>query len=899
MRLKRSASLENSFQTLRSKTLLAVGVTLTSVVSVLYLTASSVLLQSFSRAEVQQMHKEVERSIAAYQASLTSVDVYNETYAAWDDTYQFVDRPSEAFIEANFVDSTFTSPNVDVILIYNLAQQRVYADGYDHQQQHRIPAPASLETYLRDNSELLQPLATSRTGVILLPEGPMLLSVRAILTSDLQGPARGVMIMGRYLNAANTAALTEATRLPIQFHRLDTRLPTTLRSLPIASSTISVQVQPQSDRFISGYTVLRDFNHQPVLLMQVDAPRELYDQGQKSLHCLVISLIVAGVVFGLATWFVIETLIAFGRERRVQEARCRAVVTQSSEGIVFVDAQTKNILDANVAFYDLLGYAPIDLQHLTLYDVIADDRAKIETERLLKGEYHFRAECQYRRSDQSTIDVEVSANRITWSDLHRDGDCTPTGLQSSSDVFCIVIRDITARKASEAALRDSEQRLAWQATHDALTGLVNRREFERLLAQALQDPAGYILCYLDLDQFKIVNDTCGHGAGDELLRQVTTMLQSQIRPNDVLGRLGGDEFGLLLQQCELEQALSIASRVRQSVWEFRFAWRDHLFSIGVSIGMVALNPSRHTLATALSAADAACYVAKHKGRNQVHLYQVGDHDLAEQQGQMLWAMRLTHALENNQFCLYYQPIAPVAFTEQQGEHYEVLLRLKDESGQLIEPAAFIPAAEHYHLMHLLDRWVIRTFFSAQARNQSPSENSTFAINLSQASIDDEHFIDFLQEQFCLHNVPPAVICFEIAETVAIANLNRTAQFMQACKQLGCRFALDDFGSSMMSFAYLKNLPVDYLKIDGNFIRSLAVDPAHFAMTGAINLVGHLMGMQTVAELVENDLTLERLRTIGIDFAQGVAIAAPRTLENPSSYKNKDLHDSSLPQPRSS
>jgi diguanylate cyclase (GGDEF)-like protein/PAS domain S-box-containing protein len=445
----------------------------------------------------------------------------------------------------------------------------------------------------------------------------------------------------------------------------------------------------------------------------------------------------------------------------------------------------------------------------------------------------------------------------------------------------LVFHDVTAT-------RSLTHQLFWQASHDALTGLVNRREFESRLKQAVglakAENQRHALCYLDLDQFKIVNDTCGHAAGDELLRQVTALLQTQIRKTDMLARLGGDEFGILLNQCLLEEAQKVANTLREKIHSFRFIWNGKQFAIGVSIGLVVIDCSSENAAKILSAADAACYVSKNKGRNRVHVYQANDLELVRQQGEMQWVTQLTQALEEDRFCLYYQTIVPTIAQPFAGEHYEVLLRLKDESGNLVPPMAFIPAAERYNLMHKIDRWVIRTLFATQSQHyrdvwsrcqtQNCGCSYLYAVNLSGASINDDSFIDFLHEQFELHQIPPQLICFEITETVAISNLSKAAQFINGLRDLGCRFALDDFGSGMSSFGYLKNLPIDYLKIDGSFIKHIVDDPIDSVIVEAIKQVGQAMGIQTIAEFVENDAILDKVRLLGVNYAQGYGIATP-------------------------
>lgn len=448
----------------------------------------------------------------------------------------------------------------------------------------------------------------------------------------------------------------------------------------------------------------------------------------------------------------------------------------------------------------------------------------------------------------------------------------------------MVFHDVTQTRALT-------KQLSWQANHDPLTQLVNRRKFERCVEQAVKSAQtqghNHVLCYLDLDQFKIVNDTCGHGAGDKLLCQITALLQTQVRKTDTLARLGGDEFGILLHQCSLPQALRVANEIRECIQGVRFVWQERTFKIGASIGLINIDANSEGFSDILSTADAACYTAKNKGRNRVHIFQTDDRELLQQRDEMQWVTRITQALEEDRFCLYSQPIAAIASTEKNAEHYEVLLRLRDEGGNLIPPMAFIPAAERYGLMHLIDRWVIRTLFATQGehyqeiwkrcQSQERSCDALYAINLSGASINDDRFIEFLHEQLALHQIPPPLICFEITETLAIANLTKASQFIKELQQLGCRFALDDFGSGMCSFSYLKNLPVDYLKIDGEFIRNIVDNPIDTAMVEAMTRISHLMGMQVIAEFVENDEILERVKVIGLDYAQGYGISKPHLL----------------------
>jgi diguanylate cyclase (GGDEF)-like protein len=431
--------------------------------------------------------------------------------------------------------------------------------------------------------------------------------------------------------------------------------------------------------------------------------------------------------------------------------------------------------------------------------------------------------------------------------------------------------------------RTLARQLAHQASHDFLTGLVNRHEFERRVGRALsraqQEAVTHALCFLDLDQFKVVNDTCGHVAGDELLRQLASALQKKVRRRDTLARLGGDEFGVLLEHCPPGQATRVAHDLLETVQELRFVWEGKPFALGASVGVVPITGESESLAAVLRDADAACYAAKERGRNRVHYYEPNDAIMAVRQGEMQWVSRITSALEEHRFRLYGQAIVPLTPRQSERTRVEVLLRLIERDGSLIAPGAFIPAAERYNLMAAVDRWVVREVVSLYGRHRLSGAKPIASINLSGASLGDPSMLAFVREQLARHDLPPETLCFEITETAAIANLAQAAHFIRELKAMGCWFALDDFGSGMSSFAYLQSLPVDYLKIAGAFLRHIENDPVEYAMVEAINRVGHVMRLKTVAEGVESLETLETLRKLGVDYAQGYAISEPLPLED--------------------
>jgi diguanylate cyclase (GGDEF)-like protein/PAS domain S-box-containing protein len=437
----------------------------------------------------------------------------------------------------------------------------------------------------------------------------------------------------------------------------------------------------------------------------------------------------------------------------------------------------------------------------------------------------------------------------------------------------MVFHDVSKERRLHRALH-------YQASHDALTGLINRREFENRLTAAVENArqdAGvrHALLYLDLDQFKLVNDTCGHPAGDQLLKQITGVLQSRVRGGDTLARLGGDEFGILLQGCLLDQAMRIADSLRQAIREFRFIWQDGVLELGVSIGIVEITSETPTVATVMSAADVACYSAKDLGRNRVQLYKPDD--VPERHREMHWVSKLARACDESRFELYYQPIVPIGVPTHEHEHFELMLRLRDESGALVTPAEFIPAAERYNVMPSIDRWVVRQALDRLVhRVGSGVKPFTIAVNLSGTSLNDERFLEYMIAELNGHELAAGAMCFEITETAAIANLGNVVYFMRELKARGCHFALDDFGSGLSSFMYLKTLPVDYLKIDGQFVENITHDRVDRSMIEAISQVGKAMGIQTIAERVESREVLAELGRLGIGYAQGFHIAKPRS-----------------------
>jgi diguanylate cyclase (GGDEF)-like protein len=421
--------------------------------------------------------------------------------------------------------------------------------------------------------------------------------------------------------------------------------------------------------------------------------------------------------------------------------------------------------------------------------------------------------------------------------------------------------------------------LFWQANHDALTGLVNRRGFEDQLRKTMtvgaEQGKQHTLLFIDLDRFKLINDSGGHAAGDEFLRQIAAVLRARVRTTDVLARIGGDEFAVLLHACPVEQALRIANAIRMDVSNFRFVWREKVFHVGASIGLVVLSDPEASPEEVMEQADSACYAAKEAGRDQIRVFhaRAASH---QPRAEMNLVETIHDAIERNGFRLFRQRIAGLDESNAKARHFELLLRLVDREGKLVPPMVFIPAAERHNMMQAIDRWVLANALTAIRREceATPDILPVFDINLSAESINDSRFPQFVREQLALHTVPAEAVCFEITETLAVANLTKAAELIRELKDLGLRFALDDFGAGMCSFAYLKHLPVDYVKIDGAFVRDMFAEPMNREVVLAINNIAHSLGMKTIAEFVETEGTLAKLREMGVDYAQGYAVGRP-------------------------
>ena len=572
------------------------------------------------------------------------------------------------------------------------------------------------------------------------------------------------------------------------------------------------------------------------------------------------------VMQDLSERLAVESALSNEKERALVtlESIGDGVITTNADGVInYINPVTEQL--SGWSKQDAIGKHLADILKLTNQysgEVVSDpvancltseESVNISGETILKG----------TRSPQK-YSIEVTISPI------RDKDQKIIGT-------VLVFHDVTV-------LQTMAQQMSHQATHDSLTGLINRQEFENRLVTLLdtvkKTGRQHAMLYLDLDEFKVVNDTSGHAAGDQLLQEISTRLEECIRDTDILARLGGDEFGVLLAGCSIKRAKKIAEDIRETIKNYRMAWGDHVHGVGVSIGLVPVNADSGEISDILRDADSACYVAKDRGRNRVHVYEKDDAELARHHGTMRWMHRIRNALHKNNFCLYYQPIYDVNLSDESVWHAELLVRMIGDGGEIISPKHFIPAAERYHLMVDIDQWVVHHTLNRlpQLVKQVAPRRLLCGINLSGQSLSDDHFLGYLVNEVHRMAPEPANLCFEITETAAIANFDHAQRFISIMRGMGCSFALDDFGSGLSSFGYLKRLSVDYLKIDGSFIRNISHDETDYAMVKSIQQIGNVMGIKTIAEFVESPGIVRRLQSLGVDFVQGYALGEPLPLD---------------------
>lgn len=570
-------------------------------------------------------------------------------------------------------------------------------------------------------------------------------------------------------------------------------------------------------------------------------------------------LMIVALLAWLLGWRLVRVL-------RRSELKFRAIFEQAAVGMAQVHVSGR-ILEINSALCEVLEYPSEELLKLRYRDLVHPEdwhHGLQEVRALASGNLDsYILEQRMLTGAGETVWVRMSVSLVS-DELVAD------------PYYIVILEDVSESRRLSVEL-------SHQATHDALTGLFNRRAFERRLADSLSrartEQAQHALCFVDLDQFKLINDTCGHSAGDELLRKVAEIFRDILREGDMLARLGADEFGMILENCDLKTAVKVAEKLRRGVESSEFVWQERTYSVSCSVGLVPVLATTLDVESLMRAADIACYLAKERGRNRIYTSAEDDQQQLEHRGQMEWMNRIRDALQQDRLFLDAQMIDPTS-SNSDGLRYEVLVRLRDEDGNVVPPGVFLPPAERFGAAHQIDRWVIEKVLSQLAAHpEHVAKLQSCHINLSGRSFDQPDFEHFVIEAFARHKVPEHKICFEITETAAVNNLVAALAFMETMKRRGCTFALDDFGTGLSSFSYLRRFPVDFLKIDGVFVRDMAEDNTDLAMVRAINDIGHTLGKRTIAEFVENDKIRALLSDIGVDSVQGFGVHRPSSFDD--------------------
>ncbi len=887
---------------LRFKLLLYISVAVLLLFLVLYFLASKILLQGFSQLEYDKTLIQLDSAESLINLQSEQLSTVARDYAHWNDTYKFIQHTDPDYIESNLNDTTFNNLKINAIVLVNLKGETVFKKGLDLDTSKPWLLPKELEQAISKDGVLVNTAIDSVTGLLWTRDGLTVVSSFDIRDSELTQGRLGTLIMVRKLHHGHLNQIEKVLDAKLNVHFFK-ELNNNPNSLP--TNLISVKTLDKNE--IVGTKSIKDvYGAESIILNLVDN-REIFKQGNTSLRFLYWGAGLAGLLL-ILYGFLIDRVVLKRLQLLFKGVRSIEATASSVSRIQNVDGEDE-IASLGRGINAMLGRLDNSLHALDLEKsrseitlstlssiadpvITCDDSGRImylnSAAELLLGVLskdtigkpldfvvHLLQEDMLTpiKSDW-IIDSQSRLQEVT---LARDDgkslviNKSASSLKDANGNFfgtVTVLHDVTA-------LRVLSKQLSYQASHDLLTGLANRYEFERKLQEAIDDSVAqnrsHCLAYIDLDHFKLVNDSCGHIAGDALLKQFSSELKANMRSADTLARLGGDEFAILFMGCNLDKARLILDEIQNFVREYRFRFDEKMFTVGASIGLTEISPDQTlNISELVGIADAACYKAKNAGGNRVYEYFPKVEDLKQKSQQLDWLTRINLGLESNQFTLYMQRIESLKGTK---PHCEILIRMKGEGGKIYSPGVFLPVAERYKLMPKIDRWVVAETFAILA-SKGESFPYVCAINISGQTLSDGQFLDFVIDKIEQFSINPQSICFEITETAVISNLDKAKHFIQSLRDIGCGFSLDDFGSGLSSFGYLKNLEVDFLKIDGMFIKSIASNNVDRALVDSINNIGHVMQLKTIAEFVENDEILSILKEIGVDFVQGYGVAVP-------------------------
>lgn len=895
--------LKNRFIGLRSKMLLALALGIVLIFSIILFAARTVLLDGYTKLEKDKTLIQLTSATSLLQEQSDQLDASVRDSAHWDDMYQYMLKPNLAFTESNFANSIFTTTKVNAIFIVNQDGKARFQKGIDYATNEPWPIPPLLMQATTKGGALIDPLKHSQSGLFWTPEGILIVAAVDILNSAEKGARRDTLVMVRPLDETLIEHINKILGIKLSIQAKNS---VELNKISPSLSNGETAVIPLNNTQVAGFATIKPIGGNANLLLSAVVDRKIYEQGKSNLKFLYWASLLVALLLAAFSWLldklvlsrlarlnsnvarIAESAVISGRVQdfsgndemsglahgingmleRLDETQHalvfekeRAQVTFTSIADAVVTSNIEgNVLYMNTAAEHLIGVNAkhvVGLPLTSLFKLLAEDKiTPIDSDWQTQNNSEIE-EVLFERADGQTFVVTKSTSPLYDFNGILFGTVT-------------VLHDITT-------LRALSNQLSYQARYDALTGLVNRYEFDRKAQAAIEDTQTtsrtHCLAFIDLDKFKIVNDTCGHSAGDLLLKQLANLLKTKVRSADTLARLGGDEFAVLLSGCNLQKGQEIINELLVVVHDFRFNFQDKVFRVGASIGLTEIPDNQAlNLSELLATADAACYAAKRDGGNCVHVQRVGDANFKEQNQQLEMVTRINNSLENNQFVLFVQSLQGTKTDAEQ--HCELLIRMRGDKGELYLPSAFLLIAERYHLMPQIDRWVVNEALTIIAAKGAKFK-TVCAINLSGQSISQDGFLEYVLNKIKEYGVNTQRICFEITETAVITDLEKAQHFMKTLRGIGCRFSLDDFGSGLSSFAYLKNFEVDFLKIDGMFIKSIVDNKIDRAMVESINNVGHVMGLHTIAEFAESKDIINTLKDIGIDYTQGFAVSMPK------------------------
>lgn len=886
--------------------LLALAAGVLSLYVLLFFSARSVLIDGYAQLEKDKTLIQVASAESMLNDQISQLDATVKDNAQWDDAYRYMQQRDSSFIESSFSEETFSNIKVNAIIFVSNDGEVLSKQGLDFTSAQPWHIPKLIEQAFAKEGLLMDSSKDHTSGFFWTPEGICIVSAFDVLPTSGKGLRRGRMIVVRLLDQALVQHIGKLIGIQLSIQPVLGGKYAALEKRLAKDGAIAT---PLDDKQVAGYAMIKDIGGSSKLLLSTVDDRKIFKQGETNMKFLYWSSAIIALLLAVFSWLLDKLVLSrlahlnenvkrigesAAMEGRVQELAGHDEIASLAQGIngmlerldesqhalqlekeraqvtlagiadaVITSDTAGRVLYMNTTAERLTGVNISDAKGSTLQSLFhlmnGDKTASVGSEWLTEAESN-QDEVVLERADGQEFIISKSASPLY------DYRGTLFGTVT-------VLHDITM-------LRVLSNQISYQARHDSLTGLVNRYEFDNKTQAAIEDAATenrvHCIAYIDLDQFKLVNDTCGHAAGDQLLRQLAGYLKAKVRNADTLARLGGDEFGLLLMGCDLKKAQKIIDGMLNMVREYRFTFDDKVFKVGASIGLTEISPNHHlTLSELLSTADSACYAAKKDGGNRVYSHRPDDDDIKERNNQLEWVTRIYRALEKQQLVLYFQRMENLMLGNE--PHCELLVRMRGEDGTLYPPGYFLPAAERYRMMPRIDRWVV-----AEALSIIVHKGAGFpyvcAINLSGQTLTEEGFLEYVIDLIKQDGVDARRICFEITETAVIANLNKARQFIRALREVGCRFSLDDFGSGLSSFAYLKNLEVDFLKIDGMFVKAIVNNKVDRAMVESINNVGHVMGLHTIAEFAENDDIINMLKEIGVDYAQGYGVAMPELFE---------------------